>query len=83
MVMNTMFDAIKSVGVQLMPDEIEQHNRISQSRVGGVHKVSKVVIEFLDGSTEVVLTDEGPIYYKELFNDNNAKKLVTLLLEGT
>ncbi len=57
-----------------MSDKIEQHDRISQSRVGGVHKVSKVVIEFLDGSTEVILTDEGPIYYKELFNDNNAKK---------
>ncbi len=83
MAMDTGVDATQSVGVQLMPDEIEQHNRISQSRVGGVHKVSKVVIEFLDGSTEVVLTDEGPIYYKELFNDITPKKLVTLLLEGT
>ncbi len=57
-----------------MSDEVEQHDHIPQSRVGGVHKVSKVVVEFEDGSTEVVLTDEGPIYYKEFFNDNNTKK---------
>ncbi len=54
--------------------ELADNNETPKSNVGRTLPVSKLIIEFQDGSTHVVLTDEGPIYYRETTNNNRAKK---------